>query len=185
MAISPAVAEAVYQRSDCLFDRDQVQQAFDRLAAEIESRLKGQNPLFLCVMTGGMVPASELLMRMDFPLELDYVHATRYGSETSGKTLQWLVRPRKSLQGRRVLVVDDILDEGLTLGEIVAWCKEQGAQEVLSAVLVDKDRPRSGLAKADFTGLVVPDRYVFGCGMDYKGYLRNVPGIFAAQKDDE
>ena len=79
-----------------------------------------------------------------------------------------------------VLIVDDILDEGLTLDAIVGYCRQQGAKEVHSAVLVEKNHARrANHISATFTGLQVDDRYVFGCGMDYKGYMRNLPEIYA------
>jgi len=138
--------------------------------------------LLLCVMTGGLVTASELFIRLDFPLQLDYLHATRYQGGTRGSELQWITRPSQDLEGRTVLVVDDILDEGLTLAAILDYCREQGAAAVYSMVLVEKqhDRKASDL-KADFVGLPVEDRYVFGYGMDYHGYLRNVRGIYAVE----
>lgn len=186
MAITPETAQVVFDRAECLFDQAAVCEALDIMVAKIGDRLKGKNPLVLCVMTGGVVVTSELVLRLPFPLEIDYVHATRYGDLTQGGQLKWIAEPRKSLNGRTVLVVDDILDEGQTLGAIMDYCRAKGAREAISAVLVDKQHGRKqGLKKADFAGLNVPDRYVFGYGMDYKGYWRNAPGIYAAHKHDE
>jgi len=186
MAIGPEIAQAVFDRADCLFDQGEVRAALDEMVARVAARLNGKNPLVLCVMTGGVVVTSELVLRLPFPLEIDYVHATRYGDLTQGGQLKWVAEPRKSLEGRTVLVVDDILDEGQTLGAIMEYCRAKGAKEAVSAVLVDKQHTRkSGLKKADFAAISVPDRYVFGYGMDYKGYWRNAPGIYAALKQDE
>jgi len=120
---------------------------------------------------------------MHFPLQADYVHASRYQGAITGSELNWLAKPRLPLTGRHVLVVDDILDTGLTLAAIVAWCREQGAMSVRTAVLCEKPDARQpgGLAKADYTGLEIPNRYVFGFGLDYKEHLRNAPGIFAVK----
>ncbi len=172
--------EAVRRHADLLFDRDAVDAAYDRMAAAITETLAGRNPVMLCVMSGGLVPAGELFTRLDFPVELDYVHATRYQGTQGGAELNWIARPAHSLKGRSVLVVDDILDEGVTLAAILDFCREQGAGAVYSAVLVEKqhDRKSPGL-KADFIGLGIEDRYVFGCGMDYHGYWRNLPAIYA------
>ena len=177
-------ALAVYRQADCLYTWEQVESAVDRLAKAVTTAVGGEAPVVLAVMTGAVIPVAELLQRLDFPLELDYVHATRYGDATRGGELEWIARPRTGLEGRTVLVVDDILDEGDTLAAIVADCREQGAQAVYSAVMVEKrhERRRPGV-EADFVGLEVEDRYVFGCGMDYKGYLRNVPGIFAVKEE--
>ncbi len=154
----------------------------DRMAKAITLCMRDKNPLLLAVMTGGIVPAGCLLGRLDFPLRLDYLHATRYRGEVRGGEVHWLRRPNIPLRGRVVLVVDDILDEGITLTQILAYCREAGAAEVYSAVLVNKRHGRKpGIGEADFTGLEVADRYVFGYGMDYRGYLRNVRGIYAVK----
>lgn len=181
MAITPQEAQQVYDEAECLFDRAQVEAAITRLAAAITQRLAGDNPLVLCVLNGALIPTGQLLTHLEFPLELDYVHATRYRGATAGGELNWLARPRTPLRGRSVLVVDDILDEGATLAAILDDCRRQGARQVLSAVLVEKMHDRKNGLQADFVGLQVADRYVFGFGMDYKEYLRNAPGIFAVK----
>ncbi|MFA7095080.1 MAG: hypoxanthine-guanine phosphoribosyltransferase [Gammaproteobacteria bacterium] len=173
---------AVYAQADVLYRAEEVEAALDRMAAEITRVLKDSNPLVIGVMTGGMIPAGRILPRLDFPLEIDYLHATRYCGETRGGKLHWIARPQTPLRDRVVLIVDDILDEGLTLAAILEECRAEGAKAVYSAVLVEKlhDRKAKG-AHADFVGLQVVDRYVFGYGMDYKGYLRNAPGIYAVK----
>ncbi|NOY62276.1 MAG: hypoxanthine-guanine phosphoribosyltransferase [Gammaproteobacteria bacterium] len=173
----------VRAQADCLYSEQAVEQALDRMAIEIASKLADSNPLVLCVMVGGLLPTAGLLSRLDFPLHIDYIHATRYRGETSGGELEWRARPSYDLSDRTVLIVDDILDEGLTLQALVKDCLGAGAKEVLSAVLVEKMHNRKCGVEADFMGLQVEDRYVFGYGMDYKGYLRNAPGIFAVKSD--
>ena len=159
---------------------EEVSAAMDRLARQVTERLRDEAPLVLCVMTGAIIPTTWLVQRLDFPLELDYIHATRYQGGTAGGTLDWVVRPRTELRGRCVLVVDDILDEGVTLAAIVEHCRAAGARAVYSCVLAQKIHPRPrAMDEADFTGLTVDDRYVFGCGMDYHGFLRNLPAIYA------
>jgi hypoxanthine phosphoribosyltransferase len=124
-----------------------------------------------------------LFTRLGFPFQIDYVHATRYGDTTAGRELNWLVSPHVSVQGRVVLVVDDIFDEGKTLQAILTYLRQSQAQEIYSAVLVNKkhNRKAPGL-NVDFIGLEVEDRYVFGFGMDYKAYWRNLPDIYAVGK---
>ncbi len=170
----------VLAKADLLHTERDVSEAFDEMAVAITQRLEKKHPLCLSVMIGGLIPTGQLLPRLNLPLEIDYIHANRYRGATSGSDLHWIKYPSASLQGRTVLVIDDILDEGLTLEAIVKYCKEAGAQEVLTAVLVEKQLvSRPGLQKADFTGLTVPNRYVFGYGMDYQGQLRYVSGIYA------
>ncbi|HSJ49647.1 MAG TPA: hypoxanthine-guanine phosphoribosyltransferase [Gammaproteobacteria bacterium] len=182
MSNSLEQARQVLQEADELYSVSEVDAAFEDLARRISACMAADNPLFLCVLTGAIIPAGQLLTRLDFPLEVDYLHATRYRGETRGRDLQWIARPQTPLKGRVVAVVDDILDEGHTLAAILDYCRQEGAAAVYSVVLVDKqhDRRVPGL-KADFHGLVVEDRYVFGQGMDYKGYHRNLPGIYAVR----
>jgi len=179
MSIAPETAWQVYERADLLHSSDAVRAALDKMAGKITTDLGQKNPVLVCVMNGGVVPFSELLQRLEFPLQTDYIHATRYGGNLTGGQIAWLAEPRVDSKGRDILVVDDILDEGETLANIVEYYKHKGAASVRSAVLVVKDRPRKVDYMADYVGLHVPDRYVFGCGMDYKGYLRNLPGIYA------
>jgi hypoxanthine phosphoribosyltransferase len=176
----------VLAESELIHSPGAVQRALDRMAAAVTERLGGSDPVLVAVMTGGMIPAVWLGTRLSFPHQLDYAHATRYVGSTRGGNLRWRARPRLPLAGRVVLVVDDILDEGITLREIAAYCREQGASQVLTAVLVRKQHDRAvGGAEADFVGLEVPDRYVFGCGMDYHEYFRELTGIYALPAEME
>ncbi len=171
----------VKEQADCLYTREEVHKAVKILAAEITEQLAGANLLVLGVMNGAIIPMGLLLTELDFPLQLDYIHATRYRNKTSGGELKWLVKPRIDISNRQVLLIDDIHDEGITLEEIKNFCHAQGATQVYSAVLVNKKHDRKNNTRADFVALDVPDRYVFGFGMDYKGMLRNVPGIYAVK----
>lgn len=177
----------VYNQSTCLFSMQEIEGALDAMALKIHDKLHDKNPVVLCVMVGGLVPLGNLLTRLDFPLEVDYIHATRYQGEITGGQLHWKVKPRLDIGGRAVLVVDDILDGGLTLAAILAELKSMGADEVYSAVLVDKkgSRVQNGLKEADFVGLEVDNHYIFGYGMDYNEYLRNAPGIFVVAPEHE
>ncbi|MFN3579557.1 MAG: hypoxanthine-guanine phosphoribosyltransferase [Pseudomonas sp.] len=167
--------------ADCLFTAAEVDAAMDRMAEQINQSLADANPLVYSVMNGGLVIAGQLVTRLDFPMEVGYLHATRYRNKLSGGELFWKARAEHSLVGRTVLIVDDILDEGHTLAAIVEYCKDAGADRVLTAVLLDKQHDRKAYPgmRADFTGLQVEDRYIFGYGLDYKGYWRNANGIFA------
>lgn len=182
MTITAEQARQVYAEADQLYSPEQVDAALDRMAAAIDAELGARDPIVICVMTGGLIPAGHLLTRLDFPLHIDYLHATRYRGGTRGGELNWITRPLLPFAGRTVLVIDDILDEGLTLAAIQNDLREQGAAAVYSAVLVQKlhDR-RPPHITADFVGLEVVDRYVFGCGMDYHGYHRNLLGIYAVR----
>jgi len=172
----------IQAEADLIYSSTEVEAAIVKMSQEITVVLEDKNPIVLCLMIGGIVPTGKLLPLLNFPLQLEYVHATRYQGETNGGTLHWIRKPTISLQDRNVLIIDDILDEGKTLMAIVEECKSNQAKTIRTAVLVDKQLNRERIfEKADFTGLTVPDRYVFGYGMDYKEYLRNAPGIFAVK----
>jgi hypoxanthine phosphoribosyltransferase len=184
MKMSQAQYDAVAGRAELLVSGAEMERVLDRLAKSITEVLADKDPLVLCVMNGALIGVGRLLPRLGFPLGLDYVHATRYRATTSGGSLQWLHRPRESVRGRHVLVVDDILDEGITLDSIVRACREDGAASVHTAVLVEKERERTCDFSADFVGIRLPDRYLYGYGLDYKGYFRNADGVFAVADED-
>ncbi|MGF1526230.1 MAG: hypoxanthine-guanine phosphoribosyltransferase [Candidatus Competibacterales bacterium] len=179
--ITARQALEVLKSADLLHSTERVNAALDLMAHAISDRLRHSDPVVLVVMNGALIPAGQLLIRLDFPFQVGYLHATRYRGETKGGALHWIAPPSRSVEGRVVLVVDDIFDEGITLKAIVENLKGVGgAREVLTACLVNKrhDRKVADFA-VDFTGLEVADRYVFGCGMDYCEYLRHLPGIYA------
>jgi len=170
------------RNSDQIASAEQVDAAVRRVAGEIEAKLGGSYPLVLAVMGGAVVFAGQLLPMLRFPLDFDYIHASRYGTATRGAGLEWRVSPPNLAKGRAVLVVDDILDHGETMAAIRARLLELGAQAVYSAVLVDKILDKKKPIQADFIGLSIPDRFVFGCGMDAKGFWRNLPEIRAMKE---
>jgi len=179
MTDHPSLAEAV-RSADCLYDQTALNAAIQRLGIAITADLHGEVPVFLTVMNGALIFAGALSLAVGTDLEFDYVHATRYRGGMRGHDLLWLKQPRLSLQGRTVLLVDDILDEGYTLKAIRDFCLDQGAKRVLIVVLCEKKHGRCVAdLSADFVGVEVPDRYVFGYGMDYYEQGRNLPGIYA------
>jgi hypoxanthine phosphoribosyltransferase len=166
-------------RSEEVVGAADVQAALDRLAAEITARLAGCNPLVITVMNGGLVFAGQLLPRLPFALDLSYVHVRRYGRDTKSGELVWIAGPHDSVTGRTVLLLDDILDEGQTLLAIRSRLFEIGASEVLLAAFAVKIRRELPKVMADFAGIRVPDRFVFGFGMDVGGRWRNLPSVRA------
>ena len=172
-------AQQLLDRAECIAPEERVQEALDRLAKDIAHALADTFPLVLAVMGGAVVFAGQLLTRLRFPLEFDYLHVTRYRGNTTGGEMEWRVLPGQNVIGRTVLVLDDILDEGETLAAIRARLLDMGASRVWSAVLTNKDNGLDKPIQADFVGFDVPDRYVFGCGMDAYGLWRNLPAIYA------
>lgn len=186
MTLTSEQVAAMSSRAKCLFDREVVEKTLDQLAKQISESLADKDPLFLCVMNGSVIPMGQLLTRLSFPLQIDYIHATRYRGEMKGGDLDWIATPRIPLKGRHVVLVEDILDTGLTLAALVKHCEEAGAEKVYTVALTDKDceRAKDGVKAADFSGLKLPNAFVIGYGLDYQEYFRNLPGIYVLADED-
>ncbi|MBR7889186.1 hypoxanthine-guanine phosphoribosyltransferase [Marinomonas sp. A79] len=169
----------ILEEADCLVDEATINATLDNIAAQITADLSDKLPLVLCVMNGGLIPTAALIERLKFPLEVDYIHATRYGMETEGSSLNWLSYPQTSLKDRHVLVIDDIFDQGHTLQAIIGWLEQQETRSVRTATIINKLHDRKTDMTPDYVGTDVADRFLFGYGMDYKGYFRNLKGIYA------
>jgi hypoxanthine phosphoribosyltransferase len=179
--LSAAEAQRILDEADRLVSEREVAAAVRRLAGEVRAALREAHPLVLAVMGGAVVFAGQLLPLLDFPLEFDYLHVTRYGDTTAGGELSWIVAPRSAVAGRTLLVIDDILDEGVTLAAVKRRLLEQGAKACHIAVFADKDIGRPKPVTADFVGVHLPNRFVFGFGMDVKGAWRNLPAVYAVR----
>ncbi len=169
----------VLHEADLVCSEQEVGRAVERVAVEVSARLADANPLVLSIMGGAVVFTGRLLPLLHFPLELDYLHVTRYDGTIRGSEVRWKARPRTDIRGRTLLVVDDILDEGDTLAAVRERLLSDGAAAFFSAVFADKDIGRPKPIQADFVGVRVPDRYVFGFGMDINEYWRNLPAVYA------
>lgn len=166
-------------QSELIYDEVAVRLAISSIAKQLNQYYTLKLPVLLPVMNGAVYFTGQLLPQLTFPLELDYLQATRYRGSTLGRDLRWIVKPKETIKNRSVLVLDDILDEGFTLQAIVEQCQLLGAKEVKSAVLIEKKLTLSKPIQADYVGLQVPNQYVFGCGMDIHGWWRNLPEIRA------
>lgn len=178
-------AKEAMARADVIHDKDVVQKAVQHMARRISEDLSKVDPIILCAMNGGLLPTAMLMPHLRFPAKFDYVHATRYHEKTAGNELCWQREPSQALKGRHLLVIDDILDEGYTLESILNYCEGYEPASLRAAVLIQKSHDRGVRPPVDYIGLSVPDRYVFGCGMDFKGYWRNLPAIYALPEDME
>ncbi len=181
--IDPRQAMAILASADLIHSADTIDVAVRRVAREISERLRDHNPVLLCVLKGGVPFAGHLLTQLTFPLDFDYLHVSRYGQAKSGGELSWRVEPEIELSGRTVLVLDDILDEGLTLAAIRDRLLARGAAACYTAGAADKRIGRKKPIQADFVALSVPDRFLFGYGMDVRGAWRNLPAIYATRGD--
>ena len=174
----------VRENADLIITESEIHRAIDQVAENIKAALHGEVPVFLCVMKGGLQFTSELMKRIQSPLELDYVHVDRYRNKTHGSSIHWHKEPSINLKNRLVVIIDDIFDEGYTMQELIAYCEAKEANKVISVVLLKKKLATKHTDyEADFIGLTTEDRYLFGWGMDYKGHWRNLSNIYAVNED--
>ena len=180
MKVTIQEAHEIRRAATEIHSPEAVTEAIGRIGKDITARLADTCPLVLCVMTGGVVFAGQLLPKLEFPLDFDYLHVTRYAQETSGGALSWRAAPWTDVKGRTVLVIDDVLDEGHTLAAVKQRLLQMGAKACFLVVLVDKVRDVPKPVQADFVALTAPNRYLFGGGMDVKGAWRQLQGIYAS-----
>lgn len=134
------------------------------------------------MMTGAVMPAAWLAPKLNMPMQMDFVHATRYAGQTEGGEIEFRVPPRLNLEGQDVLIIDDIYDIGLTLQMIERYCESRGVRSVNSAVLVRKIHDRETTPELPvFIGMEVEDKYLFGCGMDAYEHWRHLDEIRALE----
>jgi len=173
--------QQIFEQADQLYSLDDIDQALNQLAAALETEFADKNPLLLCVMNGSVVTIGHLLPKLSFLFELDYIHLSRYGDKVTGGQLNWLHKPSTAMPRRDVILIEDIFDEGITLQALREYCYSQQAQSVSCVALINKLHDNKTGIPPEFIGLTVPDRYIFGFGMDYQGYWRNAPGIYAVK----
>jgi len=171
----------IKNNSRLLIHHDEIQIAIQKLADQIEKDYKNKNPIFIVVLNGALIFSGHFLSKIKILCQTDYCHATRYMGRIFGKKVEWKAKPQIDLKDRHIIIVDDILDEGHTLSAITQFCHERKAKSVKSLVLVEKEHHRKNIKnyKADYCELTVPDEYVFGFGMDYNNYWRNLESIYS------
>ncbi|MFZ3142970.1 hypoxanthine-guanine phosphoribosyltransferase [Psychrobacter glacincola] len=182
--ISNQEIEKTLRNSECLISSIEVAAAYERLAAQLNLHYAGLNPIVMVVMNGGLIPAGQLLTHLTFYHRMHYIHASRYRDNEGTNELDWKFKPDVSIAGEHVLLIDDIFDEGITLKTIVEELGKESPLSIESCVLLNKEHDRKVADfDVDFVGINVADRYVYGCGMDFHGYLRHLPGIYAIKED--
>lgn len=174
----------ILENSTLIADKREVEAAVEFLGEAVNAHYGDREIILLIVMTGAVMPAAWLAAKLKMPVQMDFVHATRYAGQTEGGEIEFRVPPRLNLEGHDVLIIDDIYDIGLTLQMIEGYCESRGARSVNSAVLVRKvhDRETTGTLPK-FIGMEVEDKYIFGCGMDVYENWRHLDEIRALEGD--
>ena len=171
--------QALIRKSSVMYTEIEIKTVIQNIADQVNQTIKTDDLYVLCVMNGALIFAGQLLPRLEKYIKYSYIHATRYAASLTGGPIHWLVKPSKDIEGETVLILDDILDEGITLREIVATCEAMKAKAIYTAVLFDKEIVKEKSYIPNFIGLKVPNRFVFGYGLDCKGLGRNLPHLYA------
>ena len=177
-------SQKILAKAECLYDRIAIDNAINNIAQEMNHKLKDLAPIFLCVMNGALIFMGQLLVKLNFNLQLDYIHVSRYRGEMHSSNMHWFAKPSVTLKDRNIVIVEDILDSGLTIAGISDYCSQEGAKSIFTCALIDKDceRDSDGIKTVDFAGLKIENKFLIGFGLDYQGFFRNLPGIYAVNK---
>ncbi|QSX07418.1 hypoxanthine phosphoribosyltransferase [Alkalibacter rhizosphaerae] len=163
---------------DVLIDEMTLKERVKDLAKELSEEYKDKNPLVICVLKGAVLFMSDLIKNMDIPLEIDFMAVSSYGNETrtSGE-VRIMKDLDKSVDGRHLLIVEDIVDSGLTLSYLVKMFKDRHTKSVKVCSLLDKPERRTTNVDIHYVGFAVPDEFVVGYGLDFAEKYRNLPFI--------
>lgn len=161
-----------------LFDEAAIQTGIDRVANEVTESYRGQDFTVVSVLKGSCIFVADLIRRIPIPLELAFVAARSYRDGTVAEALEIDLLPMNhEIEGRRLLLVDDILDTGQTVSRLDAELRARGARDVRTCVFLDKPARRAVPFAADFRVFEVDDLFVVGFGLDYAGQYRNLPYV--------
>jgi hypoxanthine phosphoribosyltransferase len=163
---------------EILFTEEEIQHKIAELGRQISVDYAGRNLLVLCVLKGAFIFIADLVKRLDVPLEVDFMAISSYGaaSQSSGvvKILKDLDAP---VEGRDILIVEDIIDSGLTLSYLIDVLERRNARSIKVVALFDKPHRRKADLEADYKGFLIPDAFIVGYGLDYAEKYRNLPYV--------
>lgn len=161
-----------------LLSKEQIAEKVKELGQQLAKDYKEKNPLVICVLKGAAPFMSNLIMEMNIPLEMDFMAVSSYGASTKSSGVVKIIKDLDTpVEGRHVIVVEDIIDSGLTLSYLLDILKRRNAETIKLVTLLDKPHRRTVDLKPDYCGFVVPDEFVVGYGLDYAEKYRNLPYI--------
>lgn len=175
------------QTPKLLIHKDKIAEAIRRLAREIRRDLQNTNPLVICILKGSFVFVADLVRALDIPVEVEFVSLSSYGSgtETSGK-VKMRLGTTCSLAGRHILVVDDIIDTGITINYLLSYLRRKKPASLRLCVLLDKPARRQVAVPIDYLGFTVPNKFIVGYGIDWNEQYRYLPDVcFIGDKESD
>lgn len=166
-----------------LVAEEDIRRRVDELGKEITRDYAGKQPVAVCVLRGAIPFYADLIRRIDLPVTMDTITVSSYGSGTVSGKLKVITDMRTSVEGRDVLVVDDIIDSGRTSVALIEMLKERGAKSVRTCALLDKPSRRVVDIKGDYVGFAIPDEFVVGYGLDWNEKFRNLPHVYTLKEE--
>jgi hypoxanthine phosphoribosyltransferase len=163
---------------EVLYSEEVIQQKVQELGIAISRDYEGRNPLVICVLKGAFIFMADLAKNITIPIELDFMAVSSYGNSTRSSGEVKIIKDLDaSVEGRDVLIVEDIIDSGLTLSYLIDVLERRNALSVNVVALFDKPGRRTVDLNADYTGFIIPDAFVVGYGLDYSEKYRNLPYV--------
>ncbi|AWB42829.1 hypoxanthine phosphoribosyltransferase [Paenibacillus sp. CAA11] len=163
---------------EVLISREQIQEKVAELGAALSKEYEGRNPLVICILKGAFIFMADLVKEITVPIELDFMAVSSYGASTQSSGVVKIIKDLDtSVEGRDVLIVEDIIDSGLTLSYLIDVLERRNAKTIKVVTLFDKPVRRTVDLKPDYTGFVMQDAFIVGYGLDYAEKYRNLPYI--------
>ena len=168
-----------------LISREEIKNTVAKLANEIEEDYRGKHPLLICVLKGSFVFMADLIRQLDLPVEIDFIKLCSYGvgMKSSGE-VKVVQRPKTPVKGRDVLVIEDIVDTGLTLSFLLNYLRREKPASLKVCVLTDKPSCRKSPVSIEYLGFTLPNKFVVGYGLDFDQKFRNLPDICIFEGDE-
>jgi hypoxanthine phosphoribosyltransferase len=171
--------------SEVLIDEQTLQQRVNELGLELSRDYAGREPLLICILRGGVMFLTDLMRAMSIPHTIDFMAVSSYGAgarETSGQ-VRITLDLTTSVRDRDVILVEDIIDSGNTIASVLELLRVRQPRSLTVCTLLDKAERREAEVPIDYCGFVIPDKFVFGYGLDLDEYYRNLPFIGVVQPD--
>ena len=157
---------------------NQIEEAVQKIAHQMEKELADKNPLFLVILNGAFMFASDLFKNLNFPAEISFIKFSSYSGTKSTGEVKQLIGINEKLEGRVVVLIEDIVDSGISMEKILEYLKTENVSDLKIATLLFKPAAYKKNFKIDYIGLEIPNDFIVGYGLDYNGQARNFKDIY-------
>ncbi|MGF7185652.1 hypoxanthine phosphoribosyltransferase [Desulfitispora alkaliphila] len=171
---------------EVLISEEEIREKTKELGQQISKDYEGKDILLLCILKGGIMFMTELSKHIDVPVEFDFMVVSSYGNELKSSGEVKIIKDLdQSIKDKHVLIVEDIIDTGLTLNYLCDYLKGRGPASIKICTLLDKPEGRENPIEVDYIGYSIPNKFVVGYGLDFEEYYRNVPYIFVPNPEED